>query len=319
MIGVLPVSLGASAQQQAKVWRIGFLSSESPTRFGNGNRVGPFRAGLRDLGYEEGKNFVIEFRWADGNYDQLPELAAELVRLKVDVLVTHAILPLRAAMNATTTIPIVTASSGDLVAQGFVTNLARPGGNMTGEIFFVVEIAAKRVELLKNALPRITQVAALLNDDGGGGAALFLQAMESRAHALNLTLHNFPVSGPREFESAFAAMIKQRVDAVAIPDSPMFISNPTVLAELAGKHRLPSIGPGDVALAGGLMSYGVDFPGMWYRAATFVDKIFKGTKPGDIPIEQATRFEMIVNMKTAKALGIKIPQSILVQATKVIE
>ena len=127
---------------------------------------------------------------------------------------------------------------------------------------------------------------------------------------MNLTLHIFPVSGPREFEAAFAAMAKQRVGAVAIPDSPMFISNPTVLAELAAKHRLPSIGPGDVALAGGLMSYGVDFPGMWYRAATFVDKIFKGTKPGDIPIEQATRFEMIVNMKTAKALGIKIPQSL---------
>ena len=179
--GALVSPLGSFAQQQGKVWRIGFLSSESAARFGNGNRVDAFRAGLRDLGYEEGKNFVIEFRWADGNYDQLPELAAELVRLKVDVLVTHAILPLRAAMNATTTIPIVTATSGDLVAQGFVTNLARPGGNMTGEIFFVVELAAKRVELLKDALPRLTQVAVLLNADGDGGAALFLQAMETTA------------------------------------------------------------------------------------------------------------------------------------------
>jgi putative ABC transport system substrate-binding protein len=281
--------------------------------------VAAFRAGLRDLGYEEGKNLVIEFRWADGNYDQLPELAAELVRLKVDLLVTHAILPLQAAMNATTTIPIVTATSGDLVAQGIVTNLARPGGNMTGEIFFIVELAAKRVELLKDALPRLTQVAVLLNADLTGSAALFLQAMETRARSLNLTLHNFPVSGPREFEAAFAAMVEQRVGAVAIPDVPMFISNPTMLAELAAKRKLPSIGPIDIALAGGLMSYGVDFPAMWYRAATFVDKIFKGTKPGDIPIEQATRFEMIVNMKTAKALGIKFPQSILVQATKVIE
>ena len=317
--GALVAPFGSSAQQQGKVWRVGFLSSESAARFGNGNRVEAFRAGLRDLGYEEGKNLVIEFRWADGNYDQLPELAAELVRLKVDLIVTHAILPLRAAMNATTTIPIVTASSGDLVAQGFVTNLARPGGNMTGEIFFVVELAAKRVELLKDALPRLTQVAVLLNDDGSSGAALFLQAMQTRARSLSLVMHSFPVSGPSKFEAAFAAMVKQRVGAVAIPDSPMFISNPSLLAELAAKHRLPSIGPNDVALAGGLMSYGVDFPGMWYRAATFVDKIFKGTKPGDIPIEQATRFEMIVNMKTAKALGIKIPQSILVQATEVIE
>jgi len=315
--------LGSFAQPQGKVWRVGLLSSESAVRFGNGNRVAAFRAGMRDLGYEEGRNLVIEFRWADGNYDQLPELAAELVRLKVDVLVTHAILPLRAAMNATTTIPIVTATSGDLVGQGIVTNLARPGGNMTGEIFFVVELAAKRVQLLRDALPRLTQVGVLLDafagTGAGSGAALFVQAMETTARAVNLTLHFFPVLGPREFEAAFAAMFQQRVGAVAIPDSPMFISNPTVLSELAAKRKLPSIGPVDFALAGGLMSYGVDFPAMWYRAATFVDKIFKGTNPGDIPIEQANRFEMIVNMKTASALGLKIPQSILVQATKVIE
>ena len=318
-IGVLAMPLGASAQQQAKVWRIGFLSSESAARFGSGNREEAFRAGLRDLGYEEGKNFVIEFRWADGNYDQLPELAAELVRLKVDLLVTHAILPLRAAMNATTTIPIVTASSGDLLAYGIVTNLSRPGGNMTGEIFFTVELAAKRVELLKDTLPRLTQVAALLPEEGTGGAALFLQAMETTARSLNLTLHKFPVSGPREFEAAFAAMVKQQVGAVAIADAPMFISNPTVIAELAAKARLPLIGPKDVALAGGLMSYGVDFPGMWYRAASFVDRIFKGTKPGDIPIEQATRFELVINLKTAKALGLTIPQSVLLRADEVIQ
>ena len=315
----LVAPLGAFAQPQGKVWRVGFLSSESNARFGNGNRVAAFRAGLRDLGYEEGKNLVIEFRWADGNYDQLPELAAELVRLKVDLIVTHAILPLRAAMNATTTIPIVTANSGDLVAQGIVTNLARPGGNMTGEVSFVVELAAKRIELLKDALPRLTQAAVLLDGTNPRGAALLVQAMETTARVVSLTLHMFPVSGPREFEAAFAAMVKRRLGAVAIPDSPMFISNPAVLAELAAKHKLPSIGPVDFALAGGLMAYGVDFPAMFYHAATFVDKIFKGTKPGDIPIEQATRFEMLVNMKTAKALGIKIPGSILLQATKVIE
>ena len=311
--------LGSFAQPQGKVWRVGFLSSESNARFGNGNRVAAFRAGMRGVGYEEGKNLIIEFRWADGNYDQLPELAAELVRLKVDVIVTHATLPLRAAMNATTTIPIVTANSGDVVAQGIVTNLARPGGNVTGEIFFIFELGAKRIELLKGTLPQLTQAAVLLNADASSGAALFVPPMETTARTVNLTLHMFPVSGPRDFEAAFETMVKQRLGAVAITDAPMFISNPTVLAELAARHNLPSIGPNDFALAGGLMAYGVDFPAMWYHAATFVDKIFKGTKPGDIPIEQATRFEMLVNMKTAKALGIKIPQSILIQATKVIE
>ena len=312
--GVLAAPFCSIAQQQGKVWHIGFLSSESLARFGD--RVDVFRASLRDLGYEERKNLVIEFRWADGKSDRLPELATELVRLKVDMIVTHGIVPLRAAMNATTTIPIVTASSGDLLAQGFVTNLARPGGNMTGAIFFATELAAKRVELLKDALPRLTQVAVLLNVEG---SPLALQAMEVTARASKVTLHKFPVRSPDDFEAAFAAMVKQRVGAVAIPDSPLFISNPTVLAKLAATRMLPSIGPNDVAMAGGLMSYGVDFPGMWRRAVVFVDKILKGTKPGDIPIEQATKFELIINLKTAKALGIKIPNSVLVRADKVIE
>ena len=315
-VGALAAPLAAFAQQQGKVWRIGFLGSESVARFGN--RVDAFRAGLRELGYEEGKNFVIEFRWAEGKLDRLPELAAELVRLKVDLLVTHGTLPLRAAMNATKTTPIVTATSGDVVAQGLVTNLARPGGNMTGAIFFSTELAAKRVELLKDVLPRLTQVAVLVNADNPS-AQLQLQAMETTARSVKVTLHKFPVRVPREFESAFAAMVKQRVGALAIPDDPMFINNPTVIADLATKRRLPSIGPSEITVAGGLMSYGVDFPAMWRRAATYVDKIFKGTKPGDIPIEQATRFEMFVNMKTAKALGIKIPNSVMVRADKVIE
>ena len=313
--GALAAPLGAFAQQPGKVWRIGFLHSESVART---KAVGAFRAGMRELGYEEGKNYVIEFRWAEGKNDRLPELAAELVRLKVDVLVTHSSLPLRAAMSATTAIPIVAATTGDVVALGIVTNLARPGGNMTGATFFAPELAAKRVELLKDVLPRLTQVAVLLNADAPG-TPLFLQAMEATARSLKVTLHKFPVRGPHEFEAAFAAMVKKRVGAVAMPDDPMFISNPKVIAELAAKRRLPSIGPSSIAVAGGLMSYGVDFPEMWRRAAYFVDKIFKGTKPGDIPIEQATRFEMIVNMKTAKALGIKIPNVILVRADKVIE
>lgn len=263
---------------------------------------------------------IYEYNAAATGYRdaELFSAAAELVQLKVDVIVTHALRPLRAAMNATTTIPIVTATSGDLVAQGIVTNLARPGGNVTGEIFFALELAAKRIELLKDALPQLTKAAVLL-DANGADAALLVQAMEATARSRNLTLHMFPVSRPREFEAAFAAMVKQPLGAVAIPDYPLFVSNPMLLADLAAKHKLPSIGPIDVALAGGLIAYGVDFPAMWYRAATFVDKIFKGTKTSDIPIEQATQFEMIVNMKTAKALGMRIPQSILLRATKVIE
>ena len=314
--GALTTPLAPFAQQKGKVWRIGFLHSDFVSRVGD--RVDAFRGGLRELGYEEGKNLVIEFRWADGKIDRLPELAAELVRLKVDVLVTHGALPLRAAINATTTIPIVTASSGNVVDQGFVTNLARPGGNMTGAIFFIQELAAKRIELLKDVLPRITQVAVLLNADNPY-TPLLLQSMEATARSSKITLHKFPVRGPHEFDSAFAAMVKERVGALAVVDDPMFINNPAVLAELAAKRRLPSIGPSEIAVAGGLMSYGVNFPGMFHRAATFVDKILKGTKPGDIPIEQATRFEMFVNLKTAKALGIKIPNSIMVRADKVIE
>ena len=314
--GALAAPLVAFAQQQGKVWRIGFLHSESVARAGD--RVDAFRAGLRDLGYEEGKNYIIEIRWAEGKNDRLPELAAEFVRLKVDVLVTHGTLPLRAALNATKTIPIVSSPSGDVVALGFVTSLARPGGNMTGAIYFATELAAKRVELLKDVLPRLTQVAVLFNVDSPTGL-LMVKTMEAGARSLKVSLHKFPVRGPDEFASAFAAMVKKRVGAVAIPDDPMFIANPTALAELAAKHRLPSAGFSEIAVAGGLMSYGVNLGGMYHRAAYFVDKILKGAKPGDIPIEQATRFELIVNQKTAKALGIKFPNSVLVRADRVIE
>ena len=314
--GALAAPFGAFARPQGKVWRIGIVHSESVG--GAGDRVDAFRAGMRELGYEEGKNYVIEMRWAEGNYDRLPELFAELVRLKVDVIVTHGSVPLRAAINATKTIPIVTAASGDVVALGFVTNLARPGGNMTGEIYFSYELSAKRIELLKDVLPRLTQVAVLVNSDSPS-TPLALKAMEAAARSLKVTLHKFPLRGPHEFEAAFAAMVKKRVGALAIPDDPMVIANPMVLAELAAKSRLPAAGFSGFAEGGGLMSYGANLRGMFRRASYFVDKILKGTKPGDIPIEQATRFELIVNQKTARALGVKFPNSILVRADKVIE
>ena len=320
------IALGASAlaaplasfaqQQPAKVAWIGFLGAESAS--GYASRVEALRTGLRDLGYAEGKNIVIEYRWAEGNYERLPGLAAELVRLKVDVIVTHGSVATRAAKQATAAIPIVIGSTGDAVATGLVASLAQPGGNITGLTFFGREISAKRLELLKEALPRITQVAVLLNPANPAHRAT-LESMEIAARSLKLGLQPFEMVGPKEFESAFAAMAKKRVGAVAILEDAMFLANARRIAGLAAKHRLPLIGPKEYAEAGGLLAYGVNIPDMWRRAAVYVDKILKGAKPADLPVERATRFEMVVNMKTAKALGIKIPNSILVRADKVIE
>ena len=314
---VLATPLASLAQQQvAKVPRIGFLGSTSAS--GYATQIEALRAGLRELGYIEGKNIVIEYRWAEGKYERLPELAAELVRLKVDILVTHASAGSIAAKQATTTIPIVMAAVGDPVAAGFAASLARPGGNMTGSAFFNLELAAKRLELLKKAFPRTKRVAVLLNLDSPVNA-LILEAMEPAAESLKMELQQFKVRGPNEFESAFTAMAKRRVDAVVINEDPVLIGNAKGIADLAAKQQFPSIGFKEIAEAGGLMAYGVNIPEMWHRAATFVDKILKGAKPGDLPVERSTKFELVVNMKTAKALGIKIPNSVLVRASMVIE
>ena len=313
--GVLTVPFGSFAQQQGKVWRIGFLGSESASGFRT--RVDAVRAGLRDFGYEEGKNIVIEFRWAEGKNDRLPELAAKLVRLNVDVLVTAA-RGVRAAKQATTTIPIVQASGSDPVALGLVASLARPGGNITGSTFFITELAAKRIEVIKDAFPHVTQVAVLVGP-GSRTTGTMLQAMETTARSVKVTLHQFAVRGPHEFDSALAAMVKKRVGAVAVLDQPMFITNAKAIADLAAKQRLPLIGSGEVAEAGGVIGYGANLLDLYRRVGYFVDKILKGAKPGDLPIEQPTRFELVVNMKTAKALGIKIPNSILVRADRLIE
>ena len=309
--------LASLAQQQpAKVPRIGFLGAESSS--GYTSRVGALRAGLRDLGYVEGKNIVIEFRWADGKTDRLPELAAELVRLNVDVLVTHAQPGTRAAKQATTTIPIVTAAVADPVALGYVGSLARPGGNITGSTFFYAELTAKRLELLKEALPRITQVAVLLNQDTPTIGTTF-HAMEIAAKRLKVALQRFEARSPDEFGGAFSAMAKKRVDALALVEDPMFFAHAKKLADLASAQRLRSIGFNEFAEAGGLIGYAANYLELWRRAAYFVDKILKGAKPGELPIEQPTKFELVINLKTATALGVRIPQSILVRADKVIE
>ena len=302
--------------QPAKVPRIGFLGATSAS--GYAPQLDAFRQGLRDLGYMEGKNIAIEYRWAEGKYDRLPGLAAELVRLKVDVLVTHGTPGTHAAKSATTTIPIVMATSGDAVATGLVTGIARPGGNLTGSTFFNPEVAAKRLELLKEAVPRIRRAAVLLNPDNPVNGPV-LEAIEATAKALKVEVPQFEARGPSDFDGVFLAMAKRRVEALVVIDDGMLIANARGIADLAVKKRLPSTGFKEFAEAGGLMAYAVNFLDMFRRAAVFVDKILKGAKPGDLPVEQSTRFELIINLKTAKEFGLAIPKPVLIRADTLIE
>jgi putative ABC transport system substrate-binding protein len=308
--------LAAGAQQAEKVWRIGFLGAAAPSVWAS--RVQALRAGLRDLGYVEGKNIVIEFRWANGMYDRLPDLAAELARLKIDVLVTAGTPGALSAKQATTTIPIVMAVSGDAVATGLVASLARPGGNITGSTSFSQQLHAKRLELLKEALPHLTLVGVLFNPRNPAFAT-DLQEMEIAARSMKVRLQRFETQGPNEFAGAFAAMGKSRVDAVVIQEDGMLNDNTRAMADLAAQQRLSSIGLTELADAGGLMGYGVNRVELFRRAAYFVDKILKGAKPADLPIEQPTKFKLVINLKTAKALGLTIPPSLLQRADQVIE
>ncbi|MSP98748.1 MAG: ABC transporter substrate-binding protein [Betaproteobacteria bacterium] len=314
--GALTAPFGAYAQQQGKVWRIGFLGSTSA--LGYAPQLDALRGGLRELGYVEGKNIVIEYRWAEGNFERLPGLAAELARLGVDVIVTHGTPGTRTAKQATTTIPIVMAAIGDAVAAGIVTSLARPGGNITGTTFFVPELAAKRLEIIRDAMPRARRVAVLLNP-GNPVAESVRKAMEPTAKALKLELQQFPVRAPEEFDGAFSAMAAKRMDAFTTYEDPINISNVKTLADLAAKRRLPSVSFPDFADAGGMLGYGASIRDMFRRAAYFVDRIFKGAKAGDLPVEQWSKFELIVNLKTAKMLGIKLPNLVLQRADRVIE
>jgi ABC-type uncharacterized transport system substrate-binding protein len=317
IIAFVLVADGAVAYAQtAKVVRIGFLGPTSAAS--NAGRMEALRAGLRDLGYLEGKNLVIESRWAEGKFDRLPELAAELVRLHVDVILTAGTPGIRAAKNATTTIPIVMVTSGDPVAFGFVDSLARPGGNITGASNFSPELSAKRLDLLKEILPRTQRVAVLFNPDNSINDRN-LPAMEQTAKLLKMGLQRFEVRGPDEFTNAFSAMIKQRVDAVALPEDDFLNANQKLIVELAAKHRLPSIGREVFAEAGGLIGYAVNIVDLYRRAAIFVDKILKGAKPADIPVEQPMKFEFFINLKTAKQLAVTIPPNVLARADRVIK
>jgi putative ABC transport system substrate-binding protein len=314
--GAVAWPLRLSAQQPPKVARIGFLGAASAT--GYASHLRGFRQGLADLGYVEGTTVVIEYRWAEGKIARLPELAAELVRSKVDVIVTHGTPGILAAKQATATIPIVMATSGDAEASGLVASLARPGGNVTGLTFFNPELAAKRFELLKETLPGLTEVGLLLNPANPINEPI-VPMIKLTAQALGLEVHPFGVRSPAEFEGAFAAMAAKRVGAVVVIDDATLIANAPAVARLALEQRLPSSGWPDYAVAGGVLGYGVKFPDLFRRAATFVDKILKGAKPADLPVERATKFETIVNLKTAKALGLDVPTATLLRADEVIE
>jgi putative tryptophan/tyrosine transport system substrate-binding protein len=308
--------LAARAQQAGKVPRIGFLGMSSPSAFAS--RLEGFRLGLRDFGYVEGTNLSIEYRWAEGRYERLPALAAELVRSNVDLIVTHATPGSLAAKRATTTIPIVIASIGDPVAVGIVTSVARPGGNITGQSFFNPELRAKRIELLKEVMPRLTQVAVILNADNPATGPEF-QAMETTAQPLNIKLLPFRLREPSELVQAFESMEQARVEAVEIGDDPLSTGNVGAIVALAARGRLLTIGPEDVAHGGGMMGYGVDFVAFFRHAAVFVDRILKGANPADLPIERAAKFQFILNLKTAKALGVEVPTATLLRADEVIE
>ena len=309
--------LATAAQQPRKVYRIGFLIPTSASAYAS--RIEGLRAGLSEFGYFEGKDYVVDYRYAEGNYDRLPGLAAELIGLKVDIIVTAGTPGTRAAMRASAGTPVVMAVSGDAVATGLIASLARPGGNVTGMTYFDPELHAKRLELLKEAMPRISRVGILMNPDNPQTKGTTLQALRAAAPLLKLEIPLFEARSPADFESALSAMAKTRVDAAAVADDPMFLGNLPAIAGIAANKRLPSTGAKEFADVGGMIGYGVNFAEAFRRAAYFVDKIVKGAQPRDLPVEQPTKFELVINLKTAKTLGIKIPHSILLRADKVIE
>ena len=313
--GAITAPFASFAQQQGKVWRVGYLATSDPAAT---PMLDAFRDGLRERGYVEGKNHSIEYRWAEGSIERRPELAAELVRLKVDVIFAFGTPAVTAAKQATSTIPIVMVGVGDPVGSGLVASLARPGGNITGVTNIAGDLSAKLVELLSGAAPGIKRVAVLRNP-ANALAARQMKDAETAARSLGLQLQAFDARSPADFESAYAGMAKARAAGVVLLADPMFTGNARRLAELAIKSRIPSIYVIRIyPEAGGLMSYGAGFDA-WRLAASYVDRIFKGAKPADLPVEQPTRLELVINMKTAKALGLTIPQSLLISADKVIE
>jgi putative ABC transport system substrate-binding protein len=316
-LGMLAAVPAADAQAPPKVPRIGFLDLGSPSV--RQHYLEALRQGLRDLGYAEGKNIALESRWAEERTERLPDLAAELVRLRVDVIVTATTQGTLATKRATGTIPIVMALVSDPVGSGVVASLARPGGNITGLSIMHPEVTGKRLQLLKEAVPKLSRAAVLWNSSNPSVPPL-LRETEAAARALGVQLQRLEVRAASEFDGAFSAMSRDRAGALMVLPDALFSNQRKRVVDLAAKNRLPAMyWTRDFVDAGGLMTYGPNLADLFRRAATYVDKILKGAKPADLPVEQPTRFELIVNMKTAKALGLTIPQSILVRADQVIQ
>jgi putative ABC transport system substrate-binding protein len=309
--------LAARAQQPAKVARIGFLGNSTAAL--EANLVGPFRDGLRELGYEEGRDIVIEYRWADGRYERFPALIAELIALKVDAIVTAGTPASLAVKNATTTIPLVMVAVGDPVATGLVASLARPGGNITGLTSISVEMEGKRLELLREVVPKVSHIAVLWN------AASPIQVIEegevrAAAQVLGIKMLSLGVRTREEIDDALATIIRERPDALLVLADRLFLHHRTCIMDFAAQERLPGVHAyRELVEAGGLMSYGPSYADMHRRAAAYVDKILKGAKPADLPVERPVKFELVVNLKAAKALGLAIPPSVIFRADEVLE
>jgi ABC-type uncharacterized transport system substrate-binding protein len=317
LAGAASWPLGARAQQPGKVWRIGMLDT-TPEAL-NAANIDAFLQAMRQLGYTRGQNLIIDYRSPDGRIERFPELAAEMVRLNVDLIVTRGTPTVLAVKNATTTIPIVMAASGEPVGTGIVASLARPGGNVTGLSAFVTDLVAKRVELLREVIPRLARIA-LLDNMGNRSVPPQWEALKTAARSLGIESQLLDVRKPEDIGRAFEAAKTWRADALAVGNDSVVIASRRQIAELAVKHRLPGVyATREFVDSGGLLSYAAHYPDLYRRAATYVDKIFKGAKPADLPIEQPTRLELVINLKTAKAIDLEIPPIVLARADEVIE
>jgi putative tryptophan/tyrosine transport system substrate-binding protein len=317
-LGTLAAPLAGEGQPARKIYRIGFLANGNQTT--SRPSVEAFRQGLRELGWVEGQNVSIEYRWADGKLDRLPALASDLVKTPVDVLLVSGVAGIRAALQATRTVPIVSSITSDPVVYGFATSFARPGGSVTGLATQFEDLATKQLQLLKETVPRAARVAILAQHISTSLTPAVQKAAEAAVRALGLNAQVFEIRDVAELDAVFRTAKAERADAMLVLPSPTFNRYRARLAEFAVRHRLPAIYESkEYVEAGGLMCYGPNFSDMFRRSASYVDRILKGAKPGDLPIEQPEKFELVINLKTAKALGLTIPQTILLQANQVIE
>lgn len=316
-LAAFAIPLAAAAQPAAKVHRIGFIGNSTPAL--ESNLVDPFREGLRERGYVEGRNLVIEYRWAEGDYARLPALVADLIASKVDVLVAAGTPVALAVKRATTTVPMVMVAVGDPVGTGLVASLARPGGNLTGLVSISPDLEGKRLELLREVVPKLDQVSVLTNS-ANPYTTISEEHIRAAAHVLRLRMHFVNVRAEPELDQALEAIARERPGGLVMLADRVFLHNRARIADFATRNRIPGMyAYSELVDAGGLMSFGPSYPGMHHRAAYFVDKILKGVRPADLPMEQPAKFELIVNLKTARALGLTIPQSVLLRADRLIQ